>query len=152
MKKWMFVSACVLCLGTAPLPVMAAGFAEVIVSELQQQGYSRIVTEQTWLGRVRIVAQRDTGSREIILNPRTGEILRDLWLLKDGNSGRGKDSQIVGDDDSDADEDRDDDRDDDNDSGGGDDDSDDDSDSDDSDDGESSGSGSSGSDGDDDDD
>ena len=94
MKNWMVLLACVVWLA-AGAPVAAASFADDIVAELQEQGYSRIETEVTWLGRVRIVAERDDGSREIILNPRTGEILRDLWLLADGRSGR---NGIVGDD------------------------------------------------------
>lgn len=93
MKKWIVLSACVVWL-TAGTPVAAAGFADDIVAELQEQGYSRIETEVTWLGRVRIVAEKDNGWREIIVNPRTGEILRDLWLLADGSSGR---NGIVGD-------------------------------------------------------
>jgi hypothetical protein len=36
--------------------------------------------EKTWFGRNRITGTRDCGSREIIVNPKTGEILRDFWL------------------------------------------------------------------------
>ena len=42
------------------------------------QSFTRIETEQTWLGRTRIVAEGSQGQREIIVNPNTGEILRDL--------------------------------------------------------------------------
>lgn len=44
---------------------------------------------RTLLGRTRFVATSDQYRREIILNPRTGEILRDLWLLLDGEAGGG---------------------------------------------------------------
>ena len=62
----------------------AATVADQIVAQLQGQGFEEIVVEQTWLGRTRISAERGDASREIILNPNTGEILRDLWLTKDG--------------------------------------------------------------------
>lgn len=87
MKNWAILAALVACL-VAGRPVLAADFADAVVAQLQEQGYERIETEVTWLGRVRIVAERDNGSREIILNPRTGEILRDLWLLTNGQAGR----------------------------------------------------------------
>ena len=58
----------------------ASAFADEIVRQLQGDGYSDIVIETTWLGRVRITAVADGGAREIILNPSTGEILRDLWI------------------------------------------------------------------------
>lgn len=148
MKNWVILAALLACFA-AGSPVLAAGYADAVVAQLQRQGYDRIETEETWLGRVRIVAERDDGSREIILNPRTGEILRDLWLLSNGQAGR---SLLIGtgeDDDEDSSgsgkDPSDDDGSDDDDSDDG---SDDDSDTDADDDGsDNSGSGSSGSDG-----
>jgi len=58
---------------------MAATYADGVVGQLTKQGYYNIAIETTWLGRVRIIADRADGKREIILNPRTGEILRDSW-------------------------------------------------------------------------
>ena len=57
----------------------AATFADDVIAQLSQQGFTGISTETTWLGRVRILAERTDGQREIVLNPRTGEILRDIW-------------------------------------------------------------------------
>lgn len=57
----------------------AATFADEVVSQLASHGYSNINVESTWLGRMRITGSRSDGQREIILNPRTGEILRDTW-------------------------------------------------------------------------
>lgn len=68
---------------------LAAGFADQIVAQLRKQGFGSIVVERTWLGRVRILAERSDARREIILNPNTGEILRDLWLSKSGNAVQG---------------------------------------------------------------
>lgn len=64
----------------------AAPFEEAVVAQLESQGYKSITVERTLLGRVKIVGQIDGGRREIILNPRTGEILRDLWSAKSGKS------------------------------------------------------------------
>lgn len=63
---------------------MAQGYADDVVQQLKVQGYADISVETTFLGRVRIVAAADGGHREIILNPRTGEILRDLWIVAGG--------------------------------------------------------------------
>ncbi len=49
-----------------------------IVSQLQEQGYDAISVKRTWLGRLRVTAIRQEQRREIVVNPLTGEILRDL--------------------------------------------------------------------------
>lgn len=49
-----------------------------IIAQLRAQGYSQIVVEKTWLRRLRIRAEGPAGLREIIIDPRNGEILRDL--------------------------------------------------------------------------
>lgn len=75
---------------TAGLPALAdsaADPAQHVVVELTQQGYSNIKVYWTWLGRLRILAHRNGGTREIVLNPRTGEILRDLWTAANGSQG-----------------------------------------------------------------
>lgn len=69
---------------SAALPAMAATFVEQIVTQLKAQGFKEIEFETTWLGRTRIQAKRADFTREIVLNPNTGEILRDLWLSKSG--------------------------------------------------------------------
>ena len=84
-----------------------------ILRDLKKLGYDNISVESTWLRRTRIFAQNDEAQREIILNPNTGEILRDLWiplgkashsgtsggLLDDGsNSGSGSGSDGSADD------------------------------------------------------
>lgn len=86
-----------LCTGNAAL---AAGFADQIVAQLRKQGFGNIVVERTWLGRTRILAERSDARREIILNPSTGEILRDLWLSKSGAPVQG--ARISDDDDDDG--------------------------------------------------
>ena len=66
-------------------PALAASYAEDVVAQLNQLGFSEITVETTWLGRIKIVATRTDGVREIVLNPRTGEILRDVWMPVSGD-------------------------------------------------------------------
>ncbi|MEN9410565.1 MAG: hypothetical protein RL216_2539 [Pseudomonadota bacterium] len=88
----------------------AEGYDDSMVAELRSQGFTEIVTERTWLGRTKIVATGPQGTREIVINPNNGEILRAIWLIRQD----GSDSGLVrsrgrGDDGDDADDDRDDD-------------------------------------------
>jgi len=57
---------------------------ESIARQLRRQGYSEITVTRTFLGRDRIVATSPTREREIIVNPRTNEILRDYTEVQDG--------------------------------------------------------------------
>lgn len=64
--------------------VSASPYGDEVVAQLARQGFKNIQVETTWLGRERIVADRTDGLREIILNPRSGEILRDTWTAAKG--------------------------------------------------------------------
>lgn len=109
------IMALVFCLFTGP--AVADDYVATVVSELQSQGYDRIVVEYTLLGRVQIQASRSDISREVVLNPRTGEILRDLRT----RTGKGSNNKHDDDeDDDDQDDDGDDDRDNDGDDNDGD--------------------------------
>ncbi len=66
---------------------------ERIVAQLAEQGFTRIEVTRTLLGRTRILAINEGFLREIVLNPRTGVILRDFWRELDGNDG--PDSSIL---------------------------------------------------------
>jgi hypothetical protein len=70
----------------AAFPALAATFVEQVVTQLRAQGFDAIKVERTLLGRTRIAALRADGSREIVLNPNTGEILRDLWTSQSGDT------------------------------------------------------------------
>ena len=67
-------------------PIWAADFAGAWVKQLQLDGYEEITISKTWLGRIRIIAEKDEIEREIILIPRTGEVLRDFSRHEDGSS------------------------------------------------------------------
>lgn len=87
MNRRVFLGHCVggvFCVVFTASAAVAESFQSSVVAQLRGQGYREINVETTMLGRVRIVAARGGASREIILNPRTGEILRDVVLAADG--------------------------------------------------------------------
>jgi hypothetical protein len=59
--------------GAAP-----AGPVDDIIAEIRAQGFEILRVDWTLLGRVRIVAQNATHRREVVIDPTTGEIRRDL--------------------------------------------------------------------------
>ena len=73
--------------GILSATVALADYEQDIVRQLQDMGFARVEVSRTLLGRVRITAIGADGTREIILNPNTGEILRDLWLTQGGEGG-----------------------------------------------------------------
>lgn len=58
-------------------PVWAQTAQDQVIKELTQLGYRHFTVSRTWLGRVRVVAKGKPGTREIVLNPSTGVVLRD---------------------------------------------------------------------------
>jgi hypothetical protein len=58
-------------------PVWAQTAQDQVIKELTQLGYRHFTVSRTWLGRVRVVARGKPGTREIVLNPSTGVVLRD---------------------------------------------------------------------------
>lgn len=68
-----------------PLPALAVE-ADDIVAQLRAQGFSQINVSRTFLGRVKIEAQAPALHREIVLNPKTGEILRDYTDAHDSDN------------------------------------------------------------------
>jgi hypothetical protein len=61
-----------------------------IVRWLRGLGFDEIATARSLLGRVQIRATGAIGTRELVVNPRTGEILRDVWIDASGKVVRGK--------------------------------------------------------------
>ncbi len=89
------------------LSVFTAGMAiadpisDQVTEALIHQGFAIVSVDRTWLGRLRIVAQSDELRREIVINPHTGEVLRDYSVVvvaagtglgfEDDNPGNGDD-------------------------------------------------------------
>ena len=80
------LTASALAAGLAAGPVAAASLQDQVVDQLRAQGFTEIRVSRTLLGRIRIAAHGNGYEREIILNPRTGEILRDFWDKEDGDA------------------------------------------------------------------
>lgn len=95
-RRRLILCALALCVAT---PVAAQSIVDRVIGDLRRLGYTEFRVGSTLLGRRRVLAVGPSGTREIILNPRTGEILRDFQqstqgavLLgggrRDGNDGR----------------------------------------------------------------
>jgi hypothetical protein len=56
-----------------------------LIEELTAAGFTYIEIHRTFLGRARIVAYSATEIREVIINPTTGQVLRDLAQESTGN-------------------------------------------------------------------
>lgn len=84
MKRRTFIFA----LGATLLPATIARAdddpAEDWVEWLEDAGYRDIAVTRTLLGRVQIRARLGAETREIVLNPRTEEVLRDVWIDAQG--------------------------------------------------------------------
>jgi hypothetical protein len=77
-------------------PPAHATTAEAIVAELREQGYRQIEIRRTLLGRTRIIATSPNYNREIVLNPSTGVILRDLIRVRDAGGDDDGFESVVG--------------------------------------------------------
>ncbi len=61
-------------------PVSGQSLRESVIAQLAGQGFARITVSRTLLGRMRFVAENDLYRREIVINPGTGEVLRDYLV------------------------------------------------------------------------
>ena len=73
-------------------PGFSQDYEADIMAQLQGQGYQGITLSHTWLGRTRIVAMLNGDLREIVFDPNTGEILRDLSRLAVADAGADSDN------------------------------------------------------------
>jgi hypothetical protein len=76
--KWRNRLAVAFAVAVLASAVQAESIPDQMVRHLREQGFAQITVKRTWLGRTRIVAVSGNITREIIIDPRTGEILRDL--------------------------------------------------------------------------
>ncbi len=60
-------------------PAWASDRVDRILRDLQREGFTQINISRTLLGRTRIVASGPDGTREIVVHPGTGEVLRDIY-------------------------------------------------------------------------
>ena len=81
-------TAITLCLATISVAngAHAGTLTDAIEQQLRAQGFNKVSVSTTMLGRTRIDAISPTQTREIVVNPRTGEILRDYWADTKGTT------------------------------------------------------------------
>lgn len=65
-------------------PALSETLEAKVVKGLRRQGYRDIKSSFTFLGRLRVTAEKGEKHRELILNRQTGEVLRDVIV---GNGG-----------------------------------------------------------------
>ncbi|WP_347311479.1 hypothetical protein [Defluviimonas sp. SAOS-178_SWC] len=74
---------------SSAVPAVSATFQDDVERRLSREGYRITYKKRTWLGRIRIQAMRGNRRREVVLDPSSGEILRDYIEV----TSRGRDSQ-----------------------------------------------------------
>jgi hypothetical protein len=75
----------VVMLAFTPIFAAAQTVQEQIIAQLTDQGFANFEISRTFLGRVRVVTQSDRLQRELVFNPKTGEMLRDYWEPLEGS-------------------------------------------------------------------
>ena len=80
-KKAFEFIALALALGLVPVVAGAQALTkDEVIADLRAEGFEVVDTGTTLLGRVRITATGPEGTREVILNPRNGKVLRDVII------------------------------------------------------------------------
>ncbi len=79
MQRRRFISLLTVAL-MAAWPVFGQSLRETVIAQLAGQGFARITVSRTLLGRMRFVAENQLYRREIVINPSTGEVLRDYLV------------------------------------------------------------------------
>ncbi|MCC0065111.1 MAG: hypothetical protein H6895_13670 [Defluviimonas sp.] len=90
MNRRAFVLTAIGSLAAGALPALAGSAPDVVISDLQRLGYNVTKVEKTWLGRVRIEARRGRTRREVVVNPSSGEIMRDYSYDDDDGRNTGR--------------------------------------------------------------
>ncbi len=89
MTLWKRIAVSGLALIAAVSAAVADPVTDEVVAQLRQQGYTKVTISRTLLGRILVLGSADDGQREIVINPNTGEILRDYFrprvLVADGS-------------------------------------------------------------------
>lgn len=87
MKRWFALLFFAIVVSTSPVQAVASTYEEAIIEQLMEQGFADVQVSKTFLGRLRFVASAGQQRREIVINPYTGEILRD-YLYEVTSDGR----------------------------------------------------------------
>jgi hypothetical protein len=71
------IAAALLTLGVQGAAHAYSNAVNRVVNQLRSQGYSSVQVHRTLMGRMKIEAQGNGGSREIVIDPNTGHVFRD---------------------------------------------------------------------------
>ena len=66
-------------------PALSETLEAKVVKGLSRQGYRDMKSSFTFLGRLRVTAEKGETRREVILNRKTGEVLRDVIVGRSGS-------------------------------------------------------------------
>jgi hypothetical protein len=94
-RSWLACAVAATLCGAAPASAGQGDAVAQLLGDLRAQGYREIWFERTLLNRVRITAERRGYDREIVIDPRTGEILRDYSELQKPRVAQGLFGAIV---------------------------------------------------------
>lgn len=66
-------------------PSYGSSYENDVAAELQRDGYRITYRKRTWLGRIRFKAHKGQTVREVVVDPTSGEVLRDYSEKSGGN-------------------------------------------------------------------
>lgn len=92
MRLWLGLGGTVAVVLACAGPVHAEALGDSIAAQLRAEGFGTVQVSRTLLGRTQIIAEGTPGHREIVLDPRTGEILRDIFLAPNDDAAHGSGS------------------------------------------------------------
>ena len=91
------IKTLMICIGLMGLPQLAAAQSveDQVFAQLQEQGFTVIEVRRTFLGRLWFTAESAYFYRELVINPQTGEILRDYVRDIDGDKNHDRNPRIL---------------------------------------------------------
>ncbi|NVO25115.1 hypothetical protein [Donghicola mangrovi] len=101
-------TVCVCLCAALPMAAHAQSVKDEIIADLVKDGYTEITVSRTLLGRLRFIGVGQNGTREVVVQPSNGAILRDhvdddddeRTARTSGNDDRGGSGSTAGSDDS----------------------------------------------------
>ena len=91
------IKTLMICIGLIGLPQLTAAQSveDQVFAQLQEQGFMSIEVRRTFLRRLRFTAESAYFYRELVINPQTGEILRDYVRDIDGDKNHDRNPRIL---------------------------------------------------------
>lgn len=77
MNRRAFILSAAICAASCGAPVFAKTVADEVEADLVRKGYTITSSQRTFLGRIKINAAKGRKRREVVVDPASGEVLRD---------------------------------------------------------------------------